>query len=165
MALSNNQKIMIVGIFIAAIVAIWTTTYMYSPDLVHTSYNPPDVISSKPENALSFDLTNYGEKTGSYKLYLNSNEILFSSLKSYDLDDYQENIYLGHALPPHNNDHYIFYYMVNESNLKSNATVTFIYVDTSHLFKKEQIWTFYYKLDHSNKYQLINEKFEIKTTL
>ena len=90
MALSNNQKIMIVGIFIAAIVAIWTTTYMYSPDLVHTSYNPPDVISSKPENALSFDLTNYGEKTGSYKLYLNSNEILFSSLKSYDLDDYQE---------------------------------------------------------------------------
>ena len=57
MTLTNNQKIMVFGILTGALVTIWTTTYMFSPDLVHSEITPPNVISSKPEgDSLYFQL-------------------------------------------------------------------------------------------------------------
>jgi hypothetical protein len=155
MTLTNNQKIMVFGILTGALVTIWTTTYMFSPDLVHSEITPPNVISSKPEgDSLYFSLTNYGEKKGSYGLYLKSEDILFSRSKSYDLNDYQYNIELSYVLPPKDNVQYFFYFMANESNLKPNVTVTFNYIDKSHLLNKEKKIDFYYELDNSDKYLL-----------
>ena len=155
MRLTNNQIIMIFGIIITAFLTIWTTTYMFSPDLVHNEIILPNVISSKPEaNSLHFSLTNYGTKKGLYGLHLKSEDVLFSRSNSYDLNDYQHNIELSYVLPPEDNDQYFFYFIANESNLKPNVTVTFNYFDKSHLFDKEQKIVLYYELDDSNKYLL-----------
>lgn len=166
MKLSSTQEITVFGIIVAAFIAIWTTTYIYSPDLVNREFNPPDTISSNQDNILHFELNNYGEKKGSYILKLTSDEILFSQTRSYDKNVFENNIHLGYVLPPKERNEYSFYMVTNESGLKPNATISFIYIDSSPLiFEKKKTWNFYYELDTSSKYILKDVKYEYEKIL
>ena len=161
MSLSTNQ---IIGI-LTILAAIWGTTYMYSPEIVRTEFNPPNEIYYSIGSILHFELTNHGEKTGSYFLSMKSEEILISKKQINSLDDYKHNISLSYLIPKDANNAYNFYLKVNKTNLKPNATISLIYIDKSGFnpFKKEYIWNFYYELDSLNNYQLKYEEYYEET--
>ena len=109
---------------------------------------------------MHYELTNHGGKTGSYFLSIESEDLLISKnqFNSWN-DDYKHNISLSYLMPKDDNDVYNFHFKVNKTNLKPNATITLIYIDKSGLnpLKKEYIWNFYYELDSSSDYHLINK--------
>ena len=159
MSLSKNKKIEIIIAILLCITTIWGITYTYSADLIYSEFNPPDTISNAG-NILNFQLKNYGEKTGSYFLFLSasSDDIQFSKNRN-PLDDYENNISLSYKLGPGESDMYNFKLKINNSNIKPNVTVTFIYIDTSPcLLKKKVIYEFDYELNENNNYKLIDKK-------
>jgi len=167
MSLSKNQKIGILAILATLLTSIGVTIYVYSPEIILSEFNPPNEINYNSGGVLHFELTNYGEKTGSYLLSIESEKFLISKKLVNNLDDdYKHNFSMNYLMPKDSNVVYNFYIKVDKTNLKPTANISLIYVDRSGFnpFKKEHTWNFYYKLDSSNNYQLINEEY-FKTTI
>ena len=167
MTFSKNQKITIILALFAGFIAIWAATYIHSADIVFVKFDPPNIINSDNGNQLRFELINYGNKKGSFILSLSSEEILFSSEKSYNPDDYNETISVSSVLGP-NKENLVnnFYLITNESNLKQDGHITFTYMDASPLIvKKMYIWDFDYELNNQNNYIFKNKDFELKKVI
>jgi len=162
MSLSTNQQITICLAICLIVATVWGIAYTNSADLVRTEFYPPDTISNLG-NTLTFKLTNYGDKSGTYILLLSSSSNTIQFSKS---DDYENNISLRYNLGPDKDITYNFKLKTNNSNIKPNETVTFIYIDASPLiFEKELIYTYYYELNENNNYRLIDEKVDKKRIL
>ena len=150
MSFSKNQQITIVLGLIAILTTIWGINYTNSPDLLYTEFNPPDTISNSGNN-LRFELTNYGEKTGTYFISLSasSDDIKFSRNHNPS-DDYENNISLHYKLGTSEDVLFNFKLKSNNSTKNSNVTVTFIYIDASPwILKKEHVYKYNYKLNNT----------------
>ena len=131
MSLSNNQ-IGILAILATVLTSIFVTIYVYSPEIMRNEFNPPSEINYNSGGILHFELTNHGEKTGSYFLSIESGEFLISKKQLNNLDDdYKHNISMNYSMPKYDNDAYNFYIKVNKTNLKPTANISLIYVDSS----------------------------------
>lgn len=161
MSLSVNQKIAIFGIVVTLFVGTGNILAITgNAELIHSSFDPPEIISLGGRSVFSFTLANYGSSTGSYEFSLESNEILLTSKDSLNLDDYMNEISFGHLLPKSDRAVTYFYLMADNSNIKPNATVTFVYIDNSpKIFKTRYVWEWYYELDGFNIYKLVDAKF------
>lgn len=134
----------------------------YSTDLQPFTFDSPPEIELNHGNYFDFKVHNYGDKSGSYKLEVSSEDFLIK-IKTVIDSEYKQNDVIKTHIEDGGDHTWKIYIKANESNLSPNASVKFSYLDTSPIiFKEKYTWNLFYELDESKKYQkyhFINQNF------
>lgn len=134
---------------IAIIIGIF---YPYSTNIQPFQFDPPSEIEQNHGNYFAFKVHNYGDKSGSYKLEISSEDFLIK-IETSTNSEYKQNDFIRTYIEDEEDDTWKIYIKLNESNLPPNASVRFSYLDTSPIiFKEKYTWNLFYELDDSQKY-------------
>lgn len=153
---STERNIAIIGI-IVVIIGIF---YSYSTNLQPFGFDSPPEIKQNHENYFDFKVHNYGDKSGSYKLEVSSEDFLIKMDTSIDTK-YEHSYSIKTHIEDEDDQTWRIHIKLNDSNLPPNASVRFSYVDTSPIiFKEKYTWNLFYERDDSQrdpKYHFINQ--------